>query len=513
MLIRPDSQWPPPGAAKMRKRWPSWRAWWSGDFDELRKHAPATAPNGYWAKRDRHPEDRQVHLPLAADIARTSAELVFGDTQALDFGPLQDSWEELAQDIGWTNSLLEAGEVDAALGGVFLRPAWDKAVANHPLLTAVPVDEALPEFRFGMLWQVTFVTELGERDGFWWRWLEHHERGQIRHELWKGTATNIGRAVALADQPETAPLAAGEDGGLIDTTPIRPDGGLLVDYIPNDLPQPLDRLPFGRSDLQGIESALDMLDTTWDSWMRDLDLGKGRVIVSSEMLDGIAPAPRSTGHVQTATDRFFGRLRRGTPTKVFDEDAKVFTPLPGLPPDDGGKVTPITHVQFQLRVQEHADTAMALVEQIVSRAGYAPQTFGQDVDGQISGTSRRLRERRTYTTRNRKRRYARSAIERTAETLMLIAATDFGGERPTERPKLDWRDTDQSDPKETAETINTLRMAEAMSTEIAVRMAHPDWDDTQVKEEVGRIKAERATAPAPSGFETPDQLDDEEPQA
>ncbi|PXY20515.1 phage portal protein [Prauserella endophytica] len=515
MLISPDMPWPPPGAEKLRKRWPSWAAWWSGDLDDLRTHASTTAPGGYWEKhRDKELKDRQMHLPLAGDIAGTSAELVFSDSPTLQFSAdVQDAWDELAQTIGWGNSLVEAGEVCAALGGVYLRPAWERDLFDHPLSTSVRADEAIPEFRFGMLIGVVFVTNLGERDGFQWRWLEHHEPGQIRHELWKGTPNNIGKLMGLADHPDTKHLAVGESGGVIDTRPIRARG-ILVEYIPNQLPQPLDRQPYGRADIQGLETELDALDAAWASWMRDLDLGKGRVLVSAEMLDSVAPSSRSTGHVQTATDKFFGRHRRSTPAKVFDEDAKVFTPLSGLPMESGNGLAPITPVQFAIRVQEHADTCAALVEQIVSRAGYAPQSFGMHVEGQLSGTAIRRREHRSHQTKNRKRQYARPALERFAETLMLINAVIFGRPRPTERPTLEWRETDQADPKETAETINTLKLAEAISIETSVQMAHPEWDEKQVTDEVERIQAEREAKRAENpltGYETPDALDTAEP--
>ncbi|HEU5475694.1 MAG TPA: phage portal protein [Actinophytocola sp.] len=468
----------------------------------LKTSTGCTAPGGYWDRR-RVKGGTVYHLPLAGDIARTSAELVAGDTPAIDWegDALQKAWDDLAQDIGWANILLEAFEVAAALGGVYLRPAWDNKTANHPLLTAVRADEALPTFRFGRLSSVTFVTYLDAPDawsqrgaGEVWRWLEHHEPGQIRQELWLGTATSVGSPRPLDEHPMTEGLA-----GVVDTRGIR--DGILVEYIPNDLPQPLDPLPLGRADIQGVETLLDALDETWDSWMRDIRLGKGRILLSREMLTSVRPS--SAGGWRGL---FGGRQENTNPAAAFDVDAEAFVPL-DTPAEDQGKQTPITLNQFAIRVKEHFDTAMALVEQITSRAGYAPQTMGMDVDGATSGTARRLREIRSIRTRDRKRRYGRRGLERLAETLMLIgASTEFGGgPRPTRQPTLKWA-ADAADPKETAETIQILRSALAMSVEMAVRAAHPEWDDKQVDEEVGRILAEQAAmvAPAPTGFE-PDQ--------
>jgi hypothetical protein len=358
------------------------------------------------------------------------------------------------------------------------------------MLTTVRADEAIPIFRHGVLAEVTFVTVLNDDPNETLRWLEHHESGQIRHELWLGTSNNVGRSVPLTEHDVTKGL----DGAPINTKAIRP--GLLCEYVPNDLPQPLSHLPHGRSDFQGLETDLDALDETWDSWMRDIRLGKGRILASQEMLE---PVGASSGGLAR---QFFNKLRPGGNEKAFDLDAEAFTPLPGMPSDDSGKPSPITVAQFALRVQEHADTANELVDNIVSRAGYAPQTFGRHVEGQLSGTAMSRRERRSNSTQGRKRQYWRPKSARAAETLMLINHVVFGGKKPTTRPTLEWP-ADQADPKETAETIQLLRNAEAISTETAVEMAHPDWRDTEIADEVKRIQKEKAAtyAPPPTGFE------------
>jgi A118 family predicted phage portal protein len=482
----------------MRARWQSWAAWWSGDLDRLKSDTPCTAPGGYWARRNK-PGATQIHLPLAGDLARTASELMYGDTPVLEFegdAATQKVWDQLSQTIGWANTLLESGEVGGALGGSYLKPGWDTTVADHPLPMVVRADMALPEFRFNTLRSVTFVTELAAPADWTarnraevWRWLEHHEPGQIRQELWLGSVGNIGNPLPLTEHPHTEHLEA-----VIDTRPIR--DGILVEYIPNDLPQPLDTLPLGRSVLQGVETLLDQLDETFDSWMRDIRLGKGRILLSREMLDPVGPQRRS------GIAGVFGR-RNTTAAGAFDVDAEAFVGLEMTPEGKDGGPAPITHVQFAIRVQEHLDTCMTLIEQITARAGFSPQTMGMNVDGQLSGTAMRRREQRTYRTRDRMRRYARPALERFAETLMAINAWAFNGPRPQARPTLAWRETDQADPKENAEVIDVLRRAMVLSVETAVQMAHPEWDDKQVGEEVDRLMKEQAalTAPALDGME------------
>lgn len=494
VLIEPGSQWPPPGHGALRARWQSWRAWWSGDIADLKRHAPTTAPGGYWARKAAKPGGREIHLPLAWDLSRTSAALVAGDTPALEWASTgeADTWETISQEIGWSNSLLEGFQIGSALGGFYLRPAWDEQVAGHPLLTVVAQDEALPEFRFGRLWQVTFVQELPPPEGWRaqdkgevWRHLEHHEPGAIRHELWLGNMSRIGRPVPLAEHPTTRFYT-----GQIDTRAIRPIGdGLLVDYVPNVLPNPLTGMPIGTSDYQGgIETLFDAADSALDSWWRDIDLGKARILLSKEMLDPVG---------QTSSSRWRGRRGDGaTPAQAFDVDAAVFSPLE-MPAEDGGKVTPITLVQFEIRFEAHKASLETAVEQAVQRAGMAPQSMGMNIDGQLSGAAMHRRELRSHRTKGDKQRYARAPIQRNAETMMRINGVHFGGPAVGKRPTLGWKETDQADPLEMAQVLAALRVAEAASTEVLVAMAHPEWDEPRVKQEAAAIMAERKAMAAP----------------
>ncbi|WP_285751990.1 phage portal protein [Lentzea sp. NBRC 105346] len=525
MLIEPGSQWPPPGHWKIRHYWQSWSAYWSGDLAALKTYGSCTAPGGYWARMKAKPGNREIHVPIAADIARTSAELVAGDTPVIDWedqqaetadssngnaprrkSPLQDTWDNIAQTIGWANKLLQGAEIGSPIGGWYLRAAWDERLGKRPLLTVVRGDEALPMFLFDELIAVTFVQELDapqgwktRSDGEVFRWLEHHEPGQIRHELWLGSTSNVGDPLPLTEHPTTAGFLP-----VIDTSTVRPNG-ILVEHVPNDLPMTLDVLPLGRSDLQGVETLLDALDEAMASWMQDIELAKARILASKEMLDPVTRANTSSGAATGFFGSMFGRRENTNPARAFDTDAKVFTPLE-MPAEDGGKVAPITLVQFAIRFQEHEATVLQLIEQIVSRAGYAPQTFGMHVEGQLSGTAMRRREQKSYRTRDRKRRYMRPALERIAETLMLLnAVLNPDAPRPTQRPTLVWRETDQSDPLEMAQVVELLSRARAASKEVLVKAAHPEWDDTQVGEEVKRLMAEDAgmMAPAPTGFESP----------
>src|SRR5205085_1548181 len=63
---------------------------------------------------------------------------------------------------------------------------------------------------------------------------------------------------------------------------------LTASYVPNMRPNRRYRgLDLGRSDYQGVEDLLDALDETWTSWMRDLRLGRGRLVVPEAYLQSL----------------------------------------------------------------------------------------------------------------------------------------------------------------------------------------------------------------------------------
>lgn len=495
----PNQPWPPRHWQPIHEDIVEAAAWYAGDETELaafyglrtqgkatRRPSERVTGTGaildrvrFWARRydDQDTARQRLHIPAAADIAATSADLLFGEEIRLtvaaggdlpdsDIAATVDRLDELAALDGWATTLLEAGEVAAGLGGVCLRATWDVEVADHPMLTVVHADHAVPEFRWDRLVAVTFWREL-ERDGTGavWRHLERHERGRDRgavlHGLYVGRDDKLGSSVPLDRHPETAGL---------EPVVTLPEGVALdVAWMPNVLPNRRHRhIPVGRADTAGTYGMLDALDETWSSWMRDIRLGKARIIVPDEFLD---------------------RRGRGRGAS-FDLDREIWSPLnidPGSREQAG-----ITLSQFEIRYAEHARTAVELLERIVSTAGYSPATFALIGDtAQIqTATEVAARQARTKQTISRKRRYAAGAISTMARAVLAIDREIFG-RRSTQvvQPTVVWPSL-ETDARRTAETVEMLRRAQAASTETLVRLAQPDLDGEALAQEIARVQAE-----------------------
>lgn len=502
-LPQGNTVWPPADFDPIARKYAEHSAWYAGDPDQLGR---VYSRNTNGARIDRTAQYRggvtgavarmwwgrpvgdltkrrdSLHVPLASDICQASADLLFAEPPSLksEDQVTQARLDELA-DNGLLTTMAESAEIVAALGGGFQRVTWDKATRpDGAFITNVDADGAYPTFQWGQLQAVTFWWTLAAKDEHTvWRHLEHHEldangTGIILHGLYKGTADNLGIAQPLADHTSTAGLAAAVDEESKITTE---SPGLAVEYFPNQLPQRLLRKHpigrnLGRSDLAGIEPLMDSIDETYSSWMRDVRLGKARIIVPGYML--------------TSGGRGGGAF--------FDLDQDVYEKL-NVPPAENGDGIGITDVQFKIRFEEHNATVNGLVKAALRTAGYSDETFGEgDGGGMKTATEVVSEQTRSYMTRDRKIRLLKPHQLRILRKLLAVDKAIFAKQVDGEKLSIEFPDGVQVDPEALARTSQALRVAQAASTKVLVAMNHPDWDEPSINEEVARIQLENGQA-------------------
>ncbi|MCP3799755.1 phage portal protein [Allokutzneria sp. A3M-2-11 16] len=502
--------WPPAPFNRAAQRMREWDAWYVGKPEQLAAfyaNGPVvhTRPSQYrgglvgavsrffWGRptSPRGQQRTRLHVPLASDIATASADLLFAEPPRItvENSSAQTRLDQIVNTPAVHSALLEAAEVAAALGGVYLRVVWDADVTRHAMLDTVDADAAVPEWRWKQLAAVTFWHTVEHSDGASvLRHLERHEPGRIVHSLYQGTDDELGRPIPLTEHPSTAWAAELVDAeGAIETGTRR----LTAGYVPNIRPSREWRSvtalkPLGRSDFDGVEPLLDALDETYSSWMRDVRLAKARLLVPAGYLQPLGPGQGA----------------------VFDDDQEVFTELNMLTGRGDGS-PPITPSQFAIRVREHRETVEQITLDVLRAAGYSPSTFGE-VNGATGVTATEVTDRRemSETTRDKKSRYWQATLGPLTGALLDVDRHVFGGTMLglDETPVVDFGDQAQPDPAELARTAQTLLAAEAASTDVRVRMVHPEWDDDQVDAEVARILAETGRAvPDPATFRGFDQ--------
>lgn len=516
VLPTQDQTWPPSLFDPVAHKHRLWAAWFSGDPDQLgwayynlgansatgraffrttgEASIPQPRPGQYrggllgsvdryfWGQATPPGEKRsKIHVPLAGDISSMSSDLLFAKRPRFDVpngegNTASIDWCEERFDDDMHATLLEGGELCAALGGVYIRAIVDTSISDRPFLDMVHADAAVPEFRYGKLVSVIFWRVLAEDGDDVHRHLEQHDLQQnvIYHGVYVGNQWDLGQPVNIAGYPELAPVAATLDSDNAIKFPDLPKDASTVTYMPNMRPNRAWRdihaaHALGRSDYQGIEGLMDGFDEIYSSWIREIRLAKTRLIVPPQYLDNIGPGKGA----------------------VFEPDREVMTPLNFLAGSSDPSNTIVAN-QFKIRWQEYQQTLAKTAELAAQSAGYSPQTFGQNVTGSgpVTATEIEDRQRRTLLTRAKKLNYVRPALANAYYSLMCLEKAVFKRPIVPMRPQITFPDAVLPSMQELAQTALALSNAEAASKETLVQLIHPDWTPQQVEEEVQRLRSE-----------------------
>ena len=445
-------------------------AMFSGDHKMLARTAD---PGTFWKRKGKV----KLHVPVAADIASVGASMLFGDAPRYTIfdESLGDTEEESQARLdkiisvnGFNMLLGESAENGSAAGDVFLKCRYDQQNATEPIIDAIRGQDALPEYRLKKLVCIHFFSTLkvDRKSGKIWRVYERYEPGSIYTMVYYGDSASLG-----TEKPELL-----DDLGLEEEVKT-PVSMMLAAHIVNMKPsrvwQTDDK---GRSDIEASRDLLDSLDEIYTSWMRDIRLAKSRLIVPAEYL-------------RKRPDKLDG----STYTFEFDEDVETLVAL-DIMNDKNMQITPS---QFAIRSEEHAKAYERTLRDIISTAGYSPQTFGLDIKGNAeSGTSRRIMEKKSFNTNTKKQGYWRHPLEMFLTAVMHLDKALYGNEalHDDDSVKVEFSDPSANDPIEIASAVNMLHNAQAASTETLVKMLHPDWNEKKVQEEVQRIFSEQGIA-------------------
>ena len=158
-------------------------AMYTGDPPDLKRTGK---PRSFWRRAK---DGTAVHVPIAADIASTSADLLFshppkctvfhGDDRSAEERQ-QARLNEILDLNRFPGKLSEAAETASALGDVYFKLRWTED-ADMPLIDIVQPDSALPEYAAGRLARIHFFTPLfvDYEKNRWIRVYECYEPGRI----------------------------------------------------------------------------------------------------------------------------------------------------------------------------------------------------------------------------------------------------------------------------------------------------------------------------------------------
>ncbi|MEN8907928.1 MAG: phage portal protein [Clostridiales bacterium] len=487
MFLPERSSFPPKNWNFWYDKYAEYAAWYSGDIEELLKYYAnkldneLDAESRFWIRIEKEDRANVCHLPVAGDIAGTSADLLFSESPRLKYEKENDSGKVITEFIEENNLnsvLLESAELTAALSGCFLKLDIQPELSELAIVSIITPTQAFPSFFRGRLWEILFYREVKENDSrsCVYRLFENRKRAGndliIEYKLMKGSDDKIGIEVDVNSIEETATLN-------LNSLKMSNINGLGCIYIPNKKPNKLAPGSYlGNNDWSQCIPLMDSLDFSYTSWVRDIELGMGQVFIDEELTT--REVDTSLGGTETVKLNRFSKFQRCF-LNINLSNAKM----------GGDNVKPIEPVQFEMRVEEHLKTCEYWFNQIVVQSGYSPATFGINADGRAeSGTALRIRERKSFLTREKKSRYWQVAIKELINQAQRMHIATTAKNYTPETVSVELEDSIVTDSREQSETIRNLEQARAISTLMKVTTQHPDWTETEIKEEVDRINKE-----------------------
>jgi hypothetical protein len=513
-----DSTWPPAPWDAAYKAWREHEVLWIGDAAKIadfygggrtaathehdgQPHAGGLVgwvSSRFWGQPIPEGEVRtREHVGWASDLCTLSSDLLFADPPKVGFDADQ---AKLVGDAGTARMDLiansdeahafqhEGGELTAAFGVSALTVRWDKEVADHAWVAPSGADVTIPEFRNGRLVALTLWTEYAD-GGTVWRHLERHEKGRIVHALFKGDKRTIGKQVPLGSYEPLAYLLGiatktddATGAAFLETGIEKLTAAWWLNAPAKAWRRQGDLAEAGRSDLTPtVRNMGDSMDEIYSSWLKDIRLGAARLLIPEAYLD------------QDNEGGF-----------SFDRGRELVRKVTSPGTADGDLSKSIEKVQFEIRTEDHERAALAWWRRMLGAAGYG-ELDAETVDVQKTATESNYGQASKRRTRDKKMIYARQALAGAYGAAFAIDGRLFPGKggRDFDVPDVTFPAESQIDPLQNAQVLSLLKNASLVSTEIGVRMAHLDWDQKQVDEEVARIKAAAPADPTKLGASNP----------
>lgn len=447
-----------------------YRCFYTGNEREMNIYSPR---GSFWNSVG----GKKLHIPLPSEIATYSSDLLFGERPKITVEnnkKMENRLNKIFVDNKIWQKLSMAGEISAVFGSVYLKVIIDKNLLLSPIVSVVSPDNAYPIFNKGVLTSICFLKEHDLQEGIA-RVFETYSKGKIETFVYLGDESSLGSKCSLNDFEFTRD---------IDEVFLLEENLFLATFIPNILPNLDGNFFEGRSDFSGVIGLFDALDEAYSSWIRDISLGKARLIVPFEYLGG------SSNDLFSELGIDVGFNKR---PKVFNfnKEDELYV---AMDIDTEGKQVQPVMTQFDIRSTEHRETCLELLQRIISKCGYSPQSFGLNISGYSeSGVALNIRERKSFLTKSKKENLWGEALVPFFEMLLAIDNIYFQGSLNREndvKVNIEFSDSITYNATEVAEVIGTLKGSNGISTRTMVEKVHPSWSDAQVEKEVEDIKNE-----------------------
>jgi hypothetical protein len=452
------------------------------------------------------PTDRPLILDnLGEKIAAAYGDLLFSQPPAWTPADTTDADRLDTMTGPWAPELRAAAETQVSEGEVWWRLSMVPGMTNAQLTFHSRAD-VVPYLHGREPLAAAFVSRLannsGERNRVY-RHVELQGAGTVVNLLFAGTTSALGDLIPLQRHMETALL------------PERWDHGLPL--LCGRVVRRYGRRPLvGVSVYQGVWQRLLALTEATTVGRENMRLtAKKRAIIPASSARAALPTNANDPRVAAALKAGGGMgvplmdPSRPMPRAQFDagEDVIVMDPLDV---DEGGSSTPPFRIlEYSFDAEQLTTWLKFEISTIAQRCDLVPQFIGDgDFGNAPSGTALRVR---LLPTTNAAEGVgspwdAQLPVIAQRGALLEQLGQPYGGASEPwaaagQPPAVERSDSLPADETEIATRQATLKTADLISIETALRERYPDRDDTWIGEEVDRIRADQAsTLPAATTF-------------
>jgi len=408
-------------------------------------------------------EERELNrLNIAKVLSDLFASLAF--SEQVDITCDADSYKSyLATALnvnGFWKNIPNFISVSCALGGGILKVY---ASDNIPCIEYIHPDRFLPIAWNGKNIISAIIESKTQREGFYYTFFEKHVPGSVQYKLFKSKSNStLGVEVPVKELYAGLPDKVDYGGSTPMFVYFKPDVSNNAEYD----------VPLGMSVYANALDTLKAIDTTYDSFVREVLLGRKRIIVPAETL---------TTYYDTKTNKF---------VNSFDTKDEVYVAFNSTDVENA-KIIDNT---MELRIQEHVDALNAQLNMLCLQVGLSAGALSFDrVEGLKTATEVMSEESRTQRTIKGNKNLLTEAFEGLVHALVALGRHLGVLENEKYKVTVSWQDNIIIDDNTLIDNTIKLYSAGLLDPITAIMKANK-VDEKTAKEIFGKIQQEAPTS-------------------
>jgi len=349
---------------------------------------------------------RKKTMGMPKVIAQEMASLIFNEQCQISVNDGEDEVSQYVEDVlndnNFQKKFQDHLEYQFALGGMMVKPYYSSKHRKIKLgyVTAqsfIPVTWDNDDILEAVFLHEQFRQENGKRVKY--TLLEWHLESTHEEQNGYTIYNELYRTEKLEQLGKRIPLHTMYPD-LEETIGIHPLQRPLFVYIkPNTANNLFLDQPLGISLYANAIDTLELIDTAFDSYLREFRLGKKRILIPESM-------------VKTVYDPF-----SDTTNRYFDTNDEIYEAVDRGEMDD----TKISDISVEIRAEEHIASINAMLNWLSMQTGFSPGTFSFDGQSVKTATEVISENSKTFKSKQSHENLVAAGITQLVKTILILS--------------------------------------------------------------------------------------------